>query len=406
MTQLGEVLADIGSADIIVAIPCYKEVETIVDVMKAAAEGLAESFPNRRSVLIVSDGDSDDGTREAAQGAEIAGGVDKVVVVHPECPGKGAGLRVLFDAARKLSPSACATFDADLKNMEPGWVRLMMEPVLKNGFEYVAPYYRRDKNDATITNNICYPLTRALYGIKIRQPIGGEFAFSGDLARFFAERADAAWNDDIANYGVDIWMTTLAVGRGKKVCQSFLGAKEHNPKDPFRLKGMFSQVVSTLFSSVKENSKDLKPDVEIRDVEMFGSEFPCDPKPVSVSRDRLREDMAAGRDRHSDTWNWVIEPEYLEDLLEIFDAGADSPVWFPLSLWVRLVYDFLTAYCGARDEDEAQQVVEAMAPVYCAKVLSFVEETEDVTNTSAERIVEGQAEEFERRRSSFIDRIA
>ena len=55
--------------------------------------------------------------------------------------------------------------------------------MLHDGFDYVAPLYLRHKYDGTITNSIVYPLTRALYGREVRQPIGGDFGFSGRLPR-------------------------------------------------------------------------------------------------------------------------------------------------------------------------------------------------------------------------------
>ena len=55
-----------------------------------------------------------------------------------------------------------------------------MSPVFEQGFDYVAPYYLRHKYDGTITNSIVYPLTRTLYGHRIRQPIGGDFGFQAN----------------------------------------------------------------------------------------------------------------------------------------------------------------------------------------------------------------------------------
>ena len=46
-----------------------------------------------------------------------------------------------------------------------------------------------------ITNNVAYPLTRASYGRRVRQPIGGDYGFSGELARIYAE--EDAWDDSV-----------------------------------------------------------------------------------------------------------------------------------------------------------------------------------------------------------------
>src|SRR2546429_125599 len=117
---------------------------------------------------------------------------------------------------------------------------------------YVAPLYARHKHDGTITNSVAYPLTRALYGLRVRQPIGGEFGFRADLARAYLEQP--VWDTDVARFGIDIFMTTTAIARRARIAQAFLGAKVHDPKDPAADLGpMFTQVVGTLFRMATEN---------------------------------------------------------------------------------------------------------------------------------------------------------
>jgi hypothetical protein len=96
-----------------------------------------------------------------------------------------------------------------------------------------------------------YPLTRALYGLDVRQPIGGDFGFSGRVAAHYLRKP--VWETDVARFGIDIWMTTTALADGFKVCESFLGAKIHDPKDPGAdLAAMFVQVVSSVFDLMQE----------------------------------------------------------------------------------------------------------------------------------------------------------
>ena len=122
----------------------------------------------------------------------------------------------------------------------------LLRPILMADFDFVAPYYHRHKYDGTITNSIVYPLTRALYGLRVRQPIGGEFGISKRLVARYLERDD--WETDVARYGIDIWMTTIAIAEGYRVCQSFLGAKLHDAKDPGSdLSAMLHQVVGSVF---------------------------------------------------------------------------------------------------------------------------------------------------------------
>ena len=135
----------------------------------------------------------------------------------------------------------------------------MLQPVL-DGYDFVAPYYRRYKLDGTITNTIAYNLTRALYGVKIRQPIGGDFGISLHLVRHYLEQE--VWETDVAKFGIDIYMTTAAIVHGFKICQTRLGLKVHGHKDPSADLGpMFRQVVGTIFAlmeTFEEFWKDVK----------------------------------------------------------------------------------------------------------------------------------------------------
>lgn len=139
--------------------------------------------------------------------------------------------------------------DADLKSITTHWIRSLVEPLYQN-YDYVCPIYIRHKYDGTITNNIVYPMLRTLYGIRVRQPIGGDFGVSAKLVR--AYMVEKYWdNENVLNFGIDIWMTIIAIARRFNVCQTFLGApKIHKPKDPgAHLGSMFMQVVGTLFQT-------------------------------------------------------------------------------------------------------------------------------------------------------------
>ena len=169
-------------------------------------------------------------------------------ITYPEIDGvggKGAALRTIFEIAAALEVQALVVVDSDLRSIVPEWIELLAGPILKGGYDFVAPLYARYKYDGTITNTVTYPLTRALYGHRIRQPIGGDFGVSGDLVRHYLELDD--WTDDISKFGIDIWMTTSALTGGFAVCQARLGAKVHDPKDPGSDLGpMFRQVVGTI----------------------------------------------------------------------------------------------------------------------------------------------------------------
>ena len=252
----------IREADIVIGIPSYNNSRTIGHVTRAACAGVAKYFPHLKSVIINSDGGSSDATAEAVLGAGIEdahllmlatpmAGVHRLSFPYHGIPGKGSAFRLIFQMAQRLGAKACAVVDSDLRSITPEWFDLLLRPILLADFDFVAPYYHRHKYDGTITNSIVYPLTRALYGLQVRQPIGGEFGVSGKLVARYLQRDD--WETDVARYGIDIWMTTIAIAEGYRVCQSFLGAKLHDAKDPGAdLSAMLHQVVGSVFALMEE----------------------------------------------------------------------------------------------------------------------------------------------------------
>ena len=62
--EVREFLDQVGSADILVGIPSYNNARTIGHVVRAVQAGLAKYFPDRKAVLVNSDGGSTDGTMD------------------------------------------------------------------------------------------------------------------------------------------------------------------------------------------------------------------------------------------------------------------------------------------------------------------------------------------------------
>ncbi|HIJ41774.1 MAG TPA: glycosyltransferase, partial [Deltaproteobacteria bacterium] len=193
-------IEEIQSADVLVGIPCYNNETTIAHVIQMVSHGLATHYKGMRSVIFVADGGSTDDTREVAKEFQLKPWQEKLVSIYRGPGGKGTALRSLFETASRLNVRVCAMVDSDLRSITPDWVKYLLDPVLEKGYQFVAPVYVRHKFDGTITNNIVYNLTRALYGKRIRQPIGGDFAISSDLAKYYIEQD--VWDSDVARFGI------------------------------------------------------------------------------------------------------------------------------------------------------------------------------------------------------------
>jgi glycosyltransferase involved in cell wall biosynthesis len=438
-------IARLGNADIMVGIPSFKNAATIGYVVRAAQAGLVQYFPDLRPVVVNSDAGSPDGTGRVVIETEPPDYVEQILLTRPNhklervsltypeidgVGGKGAALRTIFEIAAALEVQALVVVDSDLRSIVPEWIELLSGPILKGGYDFVAPLYARYKYDGTITNTVTYPLTRALYGHRIRQPIGGDFGVSADLVRHYLALDD--WTDDISKFGIDIWMTTSALTGGFAVCQTRLGAKIHDPKDPGADLGpMFRQVVGTILRLAVRNASHWLPIRGSHSVPAYGFERIIDPPPLEVNTLRLLSEFHAGSLTSADMWRSMLSAESFENVMDLaVEAGrlgdsararlgiggdvastsattlemaeAVSEFHFPDDLWARTVYDLVVT---ARNPGHPlERLVAALVPIYFGRVGSFVIENRHITTDQAEERVERQAREFERLKPYLVGR--
>ncbi|MBI1175380.1 MAG: glycosyl transferase family 2 [Sideroxydans sp.] len=404
-----EQLEAIGQVDIVVGIPSYNSARTIGHVVRAVQAGLTKYFPGYTAVLINSDGGSSDGTVDVVQNTTIEDfsaillqhrtePFYKMAFPYSGIPGKGSAFRAVFEIAAALNAKACAVVDSDLRSITPEWLELLITPILKNDFDYITPLYHRHKFDGTITNSIVYPLTRALYGKRVRQPIGGDFGFSGELAKFYLTKD--VWQTDVARFGIDIWMTTTAIANGFKIAQSFLGAKIHDAKDPGAdLSDMLYQVVSSTFGLMDGYAEQWMQVQASEPVPSFGFEYSVGLEPVKVNTARMINIFREGIDNLHDIWLSILGAG---DLREVERLGAldDRAFRFPIALWTRVIYDYAIAF--HQRKMPAEHLIKSLTPLYLGKTASFILEAEHMEAHEAEAEIEKLCLEFESSKSYLI----
>mgnify|MGYP001359667236 FL=1 len=395
---------EVKSVDILVGIPCYNCEDSIGFVVEQVARGLAEHFPNHTSAIFISDGGSLDDTRENAYQAKIPEHVLRRVTIYRGHPGKGTSFRAVFELAIMLKVKAIAVFDADLRSITPEWVKFIVEPILDGSAGFVAPFYRRHKFDGTITNQIVYPMTRALYGVDIRQPIGGDFGFCPELAAFFMK--EDVWDTDVARFGIDIWMTTCAINEGFKVVQTYLGTKIHGAKDPASDLGpMFRQVVSTVFYLMGKYEHNWDRNNPFQAIQINNK---IDEEPtleaVSVSMHDLLEEFVEGFLHFRPMYDEILNGNNMAMLDEIYQAWtSNKEKEFDAELWSRILYDF--AYTYQQWERNKRRLVDIITPLYFGRVRSYCQQVMNMSSDEAEEVVQQQARIFEQNKSYLLKRF-
>ncbi|NJD57111.1 MAG: glycosyltransferase [Nitrospirae bacterium] len=404
-----ELLSKIGEierADILVGIPSYNNARTIAHVVRAVQTGFAKYFPDMKCVLVNSDGGSTDGTMDIVQSTTIDDlhaillqhrirPVFKITTPYHGVPGKGSAFRTIFEIASALDAKACAVVDSDLRSITPEWVELLLKPVIDHGYDYVAPLYQRHKYDGTITNSIVYPITRALYGMRVRQPIGGDFGFSGGLAKHYLTKD--VWETDVARYGIDIWMTTTAIADGFRICQSFLGAKIHDAKDPGAdLSAMLHQVVGAAFNLMETYPDIWKKTEGSAATPVFGFTYAVGLEPVAVNLDRMLDRFRLGVKDLMDVWNLFL-PKEITAFLQHAAAAEKEQFHIPDDVWAETIYWFATA--AHRRTLNREHLLKSLTPLYIGRTASFVMEARDSDGEDVEAKIEGLCRQFEKKKT-------
>ena len=404
-------LKGIKGTGILVGIPSYNNVRSIGHVVRTVTAGLAEYFAEAKAILINSDGGSTDGTQDVVKKVQKddlktiltshpVHPVHKIVSPYHGLPGKGGALRTFFEAADALGVKACAVVDSDLTSITPEWMQLLLRPVYEEGFDCVVPLYTRHKFDGTITNSIVYPLTRALYGKRVQQPIGGDFGFSSRLVRSYLTKN--VWDTDAARFGIDIWMITLALAEGHKVCQACLGTRTLDAKNTGSdLGSMFTQVVSSVYGLMEEYEPLWKEVKGSQPVPTFGSQCDVGLEPISVNVDRMIENLRLGVRNLAEIWRKALGPETALGL-ESIGRMSHRAFSFPEDLWVRTIYDFAIAY--HRGSVHREHLLKSMIPLYLGRLAVFVKENWESSALEVEEKIESLCKVFEEMKPYLIER--
>jgi hypothetical protein len=294
-----------------------------------------------------------------------------------------------------LKAKACVVVDSDLRSITPGWIELLAQPVLEYEYDYIAPYYHRHKYDGTITNGIIYPMTRTLYGKSVRQPIGGEFGFSGRLAARYLEKD--VWDTDVARFGIDIWMTVTAIAEGFRVGQAYLGAKIHDAKDPGSdLTSMFRQVVGSFFSLMESYDAVWKNSKCCEAVPLFGFPFEVGVEPLTVNTDRMIHAAQQGVSDLREIYASFLSPSTMVDLTSYVHRNGQG-FHIPDQLWVHMIYEAAAAYHHrVLDRDH---LLQSLVPLYLGRTASFVLEVTESTAPQVEERIDQLCHVFESEKS-------
>ncbi len=383
---------------IVVGLAADRERAAAAEAALAVQAGLDAVFPSLAKIAVVLASDPE-GTVEPGTPLEPGGGGRPAPAIHAGPGGPEAALHTLLEVALATGAPACALLEPMPRPAEPGWLRTLLDPVLRGTADLVAPSYQRRRFEGVLVSGLVYPLTRALFGQRIRQPLGTEMVLSRRLVEQLW--GDDEWRTEPAYAGTELWVVTKALVRDCRCAQVFLGPRPVPQRQPPHLPDALAQVLGTVFHEMEVNAGRWQRVRGSCEIETIGEEHLAGETAAAPAAAPLVEAFALGRRDLLPLWSAVLPPNTLYALRRM-PVEQPSALRFPDALWARTVYDFAVGW-HTKAMDRAQ-LLRSLTPLYMGWLAGFVNEVGPVDRLAKEARVEVLCQAFEAEKPYLISR--
>ncbi len=400
-------LMDVGEVDLLVGISSHGNACTTGETLRAIEQSFRQNYPRQRAVIVdtccaaareeqpaAAAQSNGSGRSVGLSGASSLRTAHRVTADFSGARSAGGALRTILAAADLLRARACAVVSPATTNLTPDWIANLLRPAYREKFDFVAPLYSRHKLHGLLARNLLYPMSRAVFGIRIRELYSDEWGFSGRLATSCAGRD--VWNEESIRARPEAWMTISAMPPEFRRCQAYLGEK----LQPATGSGpdiveVFRQTVGNLFWCIESQQPEWLNGENSEPVQTFGQEPELTAEPIEIDRHRIFEMFRSGVKDLDPILNSILDPETHAKIKNVV-ALEESDFRFSSELWVRTLYDFAAAY--HHNVIHRDHLVQALAPLYRGVTFSFLAEHADSLPAEMEIATENLCVEFERQK--------
>jgi len=313
--------------------------------------------------------------------------------------GVSANQRAVLSLAASLNARVCIVLGSDLAALDAHTIQLFTYAILDRQCGLTMPVYPAGRYDGLINSGILSPLSRALYGRRVRYPLAFEFAASGALCGSLARVSALAESAGNAL----LWPVTVAATQFSQVPVGQVHIDVHHKvaTEGLELSAVLGQLAGSIFHEMDlcashwqrirgsqaapawENASDGQPDGQ-----------PIDAQPMLDS-------FLLGSKSLDEVWRLLLPPN---TLLELRRLTRLTPEQFrmPDDLWACIVYDFALAY-RLRTISRVH-LLGALTPLYLGWVASWVREVSSLSNAAAEQRLEQFARAWEEKKPYLLSR--
>jgi hypothetical protein len=362
-------------------------------------EGLKQTYPGLAGVVAYCAPEDYAAPRKAF--LDLPSPATKVFLGAPAGPGaRVLSLLNLMAYAKRVEAKCVLTIDANLATVKRTWIGRLAEPVLSGQAALTAPFYHSLKFDTPVTTLFAYPLFRALFGRRLRQPFRCDRAFSAGLNELLL--AHDGWRPDGPYAMAEMTTSLVAIANGAKICQAFMGNPRVGavmpPLDPTAA-SLFIEAAGSLFELVS-----LYPDLwgrvaRSRPTPVTGTDLapPVIPSRTLASPNQFLESLRGVVARRSGFWSDVFGGAY-DHVYRSLAYDDYKLLTVDCAEWANLVFDSALAW-RRLDAAGRQALLEALSAVFLGRLLAWIRDAAGLTLAQVEARGEEEARVFETAKS-------
>lgn len=406
-------LMSVGEVDLLVGILSHSSANTMRRAAHFVEKSLQQNFVRQRVAIISVDGgaadDSDSnertgdgqpGNNSYSKGLSSLRTIHRITAGFNGTPSPGLALRTILSSSDLLRAKACAVVSPATSSTSPEWVANLLRPAFRDSFDFAAPLYSRHKFQGLLARNLLYPMTRAVFGRRIRELYSDEWAFSSRLGSFCLN--EDVWHEEPVRSRPEAWMGVSALTSDFRCCQVYLGEKPPPPDGSGPdLVEVLRQTVGSLFWLLETHQQAWMERKGSEPVPTFGPEHAVTAEPMEINRARMFEMFQTGVKELEPILESILSAETLAGIQSI--AALDQQSFrFGAALWVTVLYEFAASY--HHSVINRDHLVQALVPLYRGKIHSFIAEYWDASATEMEAASENLCLEFERQKPYLTEK--
>jgi glucosylglycerate synthase len=243
------------------------------------------------------------------------------------------------------------------------------------------------------------PLSRALYGRRLRYPLTFDFAASGDMSGRLARAEPGSGK---TGTGL-LWPAAIAAIQAPQsaIGQVHINIRHQVATGGLELSAVLAQLAGSLFQEMEASAAHWQRVRGSQPAPVWGNEQAegYDGEPIDAQP--MLDSFLLGSKNLDEVWRLVLPPNTMLELRRLTRMKAEE-FRMPDELWAGIVYDFALAW-RLRTISRVH-LLGALTPLYLGWVSSWVREVAGMTRAESEQRVEQFGRAWEEKKPYLLSR--